>query len=269
MKVRPRILALALLLLPRSAQTADRVGYLAEFQSVVECPKSNVLQLSDKPRDLHVGDTVVTRDAPAGQGTARAYLEDKMVVTIDRKSELTIGTLDPEVGSVATAIALRFGAVRVYARQGTTCRVSTSTAVATCHGTDFIVTFDPNSQETDVLVLSGVIEFHGVGAAATDTVTLRAGEMSRVLPGQSPSPPKAADGATVASRTSGMELIGHGTTERLTFGTDLLAGNTVLAEDQPPLRAFPDPWSGPSLDEAPGDQANPLFPVPGNLMISY
>jgi hypothetical protein len=260
--------ALLLILLPRLCAATEVVGYLAEFSDVVECPRPDVLRQTEKPRDLHVGDTVVTRDVADRRGTARAFLADRQTIALAGDSELLIGGLDAPAGMRSTAVRLNRGRVRVYVSEGADCRIETPAGVVTCRHTDFVVAVDARTQAMDVLVIDGVVEVTGRGPAAGPPVTVLPYQMLHVAVGAAPGLPQAAGDAVRARYTTGLQLIGYGTSERLPWGLELAHGSRVLVVDRPSGRR-PNPWGRDFPQEQPGTIANPLFGVPGSLQVDY
>jgi hypothetical protein len=249
-----------------AAQEPREVGYIREFDVVVESPRSaGLVKNTDLNRRLHVGDSVVTRNLGEQRGRARAAFINDSVVLIAGESELLIG--DPHTPQgFRTAVRLDGGKIRVFASEGADCLVTTPNgAEAKCFGTDFVVSYDDGVME--VFVLSGVVL---VGAAGSrgDPVAVHAYEMTRVVAGRAPTQPAVADDALAAQFTAGLELIGQGVSERLPFGSDLLAGAEVLPADRWIGRGGRRPWDG-YREEQPGSLAPPLFPVPGFLEVTY
>ena len=264
--------ALLLLLLPPPA-AADVVGYLAEYADVVECPNDVVLLQTEKPKDLHIGDAIVTRDVTKDptnlHGTARAFLQDSQTILIGGNTKLLIGGIDTPDGMRSTGIRLDEGRIRLFAREGTACRVDTPAGVVECRGTDFIVVVDPRTGETIVFVISGAVEVRGVGAASASRLTVHAYELTRIAPGQAPSQPTVPDETAVNQFTGDLEVVGQATSERLPFGRELVAGTRVLVTDQPDLGARLNPWGPEYMQEQPGTLGSPLFGVPGALQVDY
>jgi hypothetical protein len=258
-----------LLLLARPAAAADVIGYLAEYSDVVESPRHAVLLQSHKPKDIHVGDTIVTKDAAPNQGRARAFFQDSQTVLIAGNTELFIGSYDTPDGMRSTRIRIDPGRIRVFAKEGTACRVETPAADITCTGTDFIVVVDPRSKATDVYVISGSVAVRGVGEASGTQVAVHAYQLAHIAPGQAPSRPTVPAQAAVNPYMAGLEVVGQATSERLAFGGELLDGTRVLIRDRPDRAPVPRPWGDEYAQEEPGTLGQPLFGVPGALIVEY
>jgi hypothetical protein len=260
------LLALLVLALPARAEV---VGYLAEFSDTVNCPGDKALLQSNKPKDLSVGDKIVTKEAADRHGAARALFKDRQTVLIGSNSELLIGEIDTPEGMHSTSIRMDVGRIRVFARDGTHCHIETPGGVVECQGTDFIVVVDPNTHDTAVLVISGAVTVTGTGAASGARITVHAYELTRIAPGQAPGQPAVPDQATANRYSAGLELVGLATSERMPFGNELLAGNRVLVADQPDRGPRVNPWGREYIQEEPGTIASPLFAVPGSLQVNY
>ncbi|MEO8600957.1 MAG: FecR family protein [bacterium] len=260
---------LLLLLVPQRGAAAELVGYLAEFSDVVYCPRDAApLRQSEKPRDLHFGDAVITRDAPERSAAARVFLADRQTIAIAGNSELVISGVDTPDGMRSTSVRLNSGRIRVYVSPGAHCQVETPAAVVTCRHTDFVVAVDASTHATDVVVIDGIVEVRGVGPGADHPVTVLPYQMLHVAVGGPAGQPSVVGDAARARYSAGLDLIGDGTSERLEIGQRLADGSEVLTVDRPDPPSS-EPWEPGPRQEQPGTIANPLFGVPGNLIVDY
>ncbi len=259
---------LLVMLLPQLCAAAEVVGYLAEFSNVVESPRSAILAQSDKPRDLHLGDTVITKDSVDERGAARVYLANRETISLAGNSELVIGDMETPDGMRSTTVQLNYGRIRVYVSPGSHFQVQTAAGVVTSRHTEFVVAVERDSQAMDVVVIDGVVEVSGIGAVAAAPVAVCSYMMLHAAAGQRLGAPSLVSAAGRTQFTAGLELIGHGTSERLSFGRELLDGSGVLVVDRPE-RQRPHPWGPDPRQEQPGSIGDPLFGVPGSLVVDY
>lgn len=170
-----------------SAQDAERAG---EIRHVI--PTGHILRGADPPRPAARRDEVRWQDRirTEARGRARIGLDDGSVLNVGSDSELAILQHDP--AAQRTALELQYGRVRAnvvrLARPDAKFEVRTPVATAGVIGTRFILIRYADYDE--ILCLEGQVRLRNSDPAVTGEEIVRAGEFSRVRPGQAPTPPE-------------------------------------------------------------------------------
>lgn len=149
------------------------------------------------------GDAVICSD----QARAKIKMEDGNEINISPSSHVLIETYQSDIASNKRKVLLNLlkGRVRVttatedmyigQAKDGeaNTFLVQTKSAVAGVRGTDFLVTYVNETQETEVATFRGKVEFGlpGAGGSIRNFVQVSAGQQTHVASnGQSPEKPR-------------------------------------------------------------------------------
>ncbi|MFA6451020.1 MAG: FecR family protein [bacterium] len=145
---------------------------------------------------LQVGDSIKT----GPNSKARIVLEDGASILIGPLSLFTISnvTVNDENGERKTSFALDSGKARSNVNKmkttDSTFEVTTPTAVAAVRGTDFLVEIDSETQDSDVTVFDGEVEFgSALPGKAGERVRLFKDQISRIGRNRGPDKPRKLD----------------------------------------------------------------------------
>lgn len=140
-------------------------------------------------KDLRPQDLVRTGSG----GTARVVLDDGSVVVLSSGSLLRIDEMGTKDGRPRVLLRLLGGQVRatVTKTYGAAGRfeVETPTAVVSVRGTEFIVTYDTASADSEVICIAGTVEVLGVLGVLGRPVVLEPGMGTTVRKGAFPAAP--------------------------------------------------------------------------------
>lgn len=141
---------------------------------------------------LQVGDSIKT----GANSKARIVLEDGASLLIGPLSMFTISsvTIDDATEKQNASFSLDSGKVRSNVNKlgtaGSTFEVKTPTAVAGVRGTDFMVEIDPDTEDSDVTVFDGEVEFGSPQEARESRVRIGKDQGARIGRGGRPGKPE-------------------------------------------------------------------------------
>jgi hypothetical protein len=249
-----------------AAAGAAEVGTLAAAEGSTEVQHEGRWSPAKIGDPVQVGDAV--RTGPDGR--ARIVFQDDTVLNVGNSSFLVIDrqVFDPEQGGSRSLMKLLRGRVRAlvseyYERPGSSYEVETATAVAGVRGTEFIVEYDPESFETEVVGVSGTVQVNSVLDRARHGVYVTAGELSTVRRGQLPGPPPRLDEKTFRQYLEGLEFIGFGRPESLTNQSAIVTGVQVAEPEKAPLATA---FEGAPQTERPERDASTLIDQPPDVV---
>ena len=247
---RLRLTALIALLLTwlAPAAGAQAVGSIASIDGSAEIGRAGAWT------PAVIGATVGLHDElrTGRPGRLCVVLQDDSVLNIGDDSHLVIEeqVFDPAKGTFRTVIRLLQGKVRplvsaYYERPKALYEIETPTAVVRVHGTEFVITYDPVAEVSDVVGVAGRVSVNSVRDRIGHTVFITAQESTRVARGKFPTPPQRLPDRLFRQYIEGLEFIGGGRAISLTTGNAVLKGASV----PPPDRAGAQP--GPAVSAAP------------------
>ncbi len=230
-------LIVGLLAFAVSAVAAQEVGTVASIEGSAEIGREGAWRAAALGGPVNLGDTVRT----ATPGRVRIVFQDDSVLNIGDSSELVIDqqVFDPNAGQMQSVIKLLRGKVRAlvseyYERTGASYEIETVTAVSGVRGTEFIVSYDAERGETEVIGINGRVEVNSVLDRARNSVFVTAGEITEVAEGQLPTRRPRLEDQRFRQYLEGLEFIGTGRPESLTANHPVLGGVSVPAPDRAP-----------------------------------
>lgn len=258
-------LAAFLLLAVPVRGAGEGVGSVASLEPLVEIGRADTWTEATAGSSLEVGDAVKT----GRPGRARIVFRDDSVMNIGEDSHVVIDEqlFDPAQGTAESVFNLLRGKVRTlvsdYYREPTThFEVQTDTSVSGVRGTDFIVTYDPDRQVTEVVGVSGVVVVRSVLIPVGETVLIHSREITTIARGQYPTPARRLEDEEFRQYIEGLQFAGGGLPESTALDHPLLGGATV----PPPDRAGPLSAAAPPASSAGPVSiiAGPTGAVPGD-----
>jgi len=243
--------SVALLLTLAAPAWAQEIGTAAEVVGTVEIVRGGTRVAVTLNTAINTGDEIQT----GTPGRAVFVFKDSNVLIVTDNSHVRIdehtlrsdGTVDKSV------VQLWQGKARAlvsdsYRAANATYEVHTPTAVIDVQGTEFVMTYDPVAEVTDVVGVSGTVRvLTPTGTAARGAVLVTTQELTTIAKGDLPTPPKYIPDTRFRGYLDGLEFIGAGRPETLTGGT-LMAGGVVHPPEK--AAAFPSP---PAVRGEPGD----------------
>ena len=236
--IRLRLLSLAagMLLLAAQAALAQEVGTIAAAEGQGEIGRGGTWTAATTGAAVQLGDQLRT----GRPGHMRVVFQDDSVVTLSDDSVVSIDrqVFDPDHGKAESLLGLLQGKLSTlvgdyYHRPGAVYEVKTPTAVGGVRGTEFAVTFDPDSEVTEVIGISGHVVVHSVIDPTGPGVLLTAHETSTVEPGKLPTAPRRLDDTIFRQELEGIDFIGLSGGSSLTaIAHGLQAGATVPPPDR-------------------------------------
>lgn len=160
-----------------------------------------VIDAQNKATAVRVGSKILPGETVTSGPDSRAkiVMSDRNVINISPGTTLKIEKYEnnPKTGEKNVLINLQEGKARTnveqkYDGEKSKFQIRTPTAVAGVRGTQFLVSFDPGSQLTQVVTLRGAVSFASLDApAGAQAVMVRKGESTSMAPGaEAPEPPK-------------------------------------------------------------------------------
>jgi len=135
---------------------------------------------------------------------------------------------DPR-GPLARFLLMRGRASALVGKTSAGYEIKTPTAVALATGTRFVVTYDPATDLTEVVSVSGRLRVSGLDG---HEVWVSAREITSVAKNKPPTPPRPLTEEQFRQYTEGLEFIGGGRAESLTTHSPLQAGKEVPPPDR-------------------------------------
>jgi FecR protein len=225
------ILALLSLLLAR-VSWAQEIGTIGQITGSVEIGRAGTWTAATVGAPLNLHDEVRTGEP----GRLMVVFRDDSVLVVGDGSHVRIDEqiFDPTGGKFRSVMRLLQGKLRAlvseyYERPQATYLIETGTAAVGVRGTEFVITFDPVADVTDVVGVSGRAEVHSVIDLVKHGVFLTAREITTVARGRLPTPPQRLTDEMFRQYLEGLEFIGGGRAESLTSAQPLFA-NTVVPE---------------------------------------
>jgi len=277
---RLQVLVVALLVILARASLAQDIGNIALLEGTVEIGRGSTWTAASIGTAIGVGDQVRT-DA---RGRARIVFQDGSVLNLGANTQVGIEqqSTDANKGTWSSRIRLVKGRIRplvsdYYQRSGSVYEIETPTAVAGVRGTEFVMTYDPVGDVSQVAGMTGTVAVHSVMDRRRRGVVITADQLTVVARGKFPTPPERIPSNLFREYIEDLQFIGTGRSG--SAGQALLASRTVPPPDRPgpllmqpgdrPLPGQPqgldhDPSSG-GLIEQPGSSVQPH----GNLGIHF
>jgi len=213
----------------QAATVAEADGAGPTFGTIGTAPASQI----EIGSTLSVGQPLIT----ASGSRVLLVLGDGSVVAVGPSTEVEIAELRLAPATPArTRLRLQRGAIRavVSPEAGAESRfqVDTPTGLARARGTEFLVTFDPVADVSQVVGISGTAAVHSVLDPAARGVLVTAGELTSVPRGRYPTPPQKLTETVFRQYLDSLAFIGGGKAEGLAAVDPLLAGAVVPPPDQ-------------------------------------
>lgn len=146
--------------------------------------------------DLKAGDLIRSGTG----GSARVLFDDGSVAVLASASLLRLDEMGKKDGRPRVLLRLLGGQVRASVVRGSgRFEVETPTAVVTVHGTEFIVTYNTDTAESEVVCVQGSVEVLGVLGVLGKPVILETGMGTVVRKGAFPAPPSPVPAEKLAS----------------------------------------------------------------------
>jgi len=218
---------------------AQEVGTVASLEGQAEIGRGGTWQPATVGAAIHTGDELRT----GTPGHLRIVFQDDSVVTISDGSHLVVDqqVFDPNRGVARSLLELLRGKVRslvgeYYHTVGNTYEVKTPTAVCGVRGTEFVTSYDSDTETTEVIGISGHVEVHSILDPTGPGVLITAHEVTTVQRGRMPAPPQRVEDSLLRQRLEGIQFVGV-RTEGLAAGSALRAGTTVAPPEHAPASA--------------------------------
>jgi hypothetical protein len=221
---------------------AEEVGTIAELEGTAEIGQAGIWTMASIGATVAQGDTIRT----GRPGRLRVVFRDDSVLTAADGSEITVDEqiIDAHRGVARSVFALVRGKVRAlvseyYSQPGAAYQIQTANAVVGVRGTEFVISFDPTGEATDVVGVEGRVEVHSVLDLGGHAVFVTAREISSVSRGRYPTPARRLDDELFRQYLDKLAFIGSGKAESLVAVSPQVSGATVPEADR--VSAIPGP----------------------------
>jgi hypothetical protein len=179
---------------------------------------------------VQMGDQLAT----GRPGRMKVVFPDDSVLTVSEDSRVTVDdqVFSADAGKARSVFGLLRGKVNAavseyYRNPGNSYEIKTETAVAGVRGTEFAMTFDPDSALTEVTGIHGVVSVRSLNDLEGEGVLVTSNESTTVQRGQLPSAPKRINERLFRERIEGFEFVGHGRPESLVNAAAIASGGAV------------------------------------------
>jgi len=229
-----RVAVLAVLL-SAAATRAQEVGTIAALDGSAEIGRGAARIPAVIGAAIYQGDDLRTGEP----GRMRVVFQDDSVLTVSDNSRIVV---DEQVfkatqGKARSVLGLLQGKVSAlvseyYHQPGSAYQIKTATAVAGVRGTEFVMVYDPRTQQTDVAGVNGYVEVRSLFERGGRGVVITAGELTTVARNAVPSAPQRLSNPMFRQYMEGVDFIGGGASESLTMKNALVAGQSVPPPDR-------------------------------------
>jgi hypothetical protein len=228
-------IAILAVLLSAAAARAQEVGTIAALEGTGEIARGSTRLAAALGAAVHQGDELRT----GNPGRVRIVFQDDSVLTVSDGSRVVVDeqVFNPSQGRSRSLFGLLQGKVSAvvseyYHQPGSSYQIKTATAVAGVRGTEFVVVYDPRTQQTDVAGVNGYVEVRSLFERGGSGVMITAGELSTVARNAIPSAPQRLSKPMFRQYMEGVDFIGAGASESLTVNNALVAGQSVPPPDR-------------------------------------
>lgn len=229
-----RLLLVLLLLLARGT-LGQGVGTIAGLEGSVEIGRAGTWTAAVMGAPVRVKDGLRT----GRPGRVQVVLQDDSVLNLGDDSALVIEeqVFDPAKGTFRSLLRITKGKVRVliseyYKRANAVYEIDTPTAVVGVRGTEFVITYDPVSDTSEVVGVAGRVNVNSVRDRVGNAVVVTVQEITTVRRGAYPSVPQRLPDKLFRQYIEGLQFIGGGQSESMTAGNPLLTGALVPQSDR-------------------------------------
>ena len=164
---------------------------------------------SQKATPAHVGAKVFQGDSilSGDDSSAKIVMSDRNVIVISANSKITIQQYLSDDAEKKVELQLDVGQIRVnvekqYDGEKSTFNVITPSGVAGVRGTDFLSSYDPKTEKSEVITFSGTVAVgeKGPGSSILNPVFVKKGESVVHARGQKPGKPRALTNAELQQK---------------------------------------------------------------------
>ena len=205
-------LTLSLTLPSVSNAKETEIGTVASIDGTAEIGRDGNWTAAAVGAPIHADDLLRT----GKPGHMRVVFDDDSVLTLGDASELTVSdhVFSPSTGETRSLVDLLSGTVNAvvseyYKNPNAAYEVKTKTATAGVRGTEFVVSYEPGEEITEVIVVDGRVEVTSVVGDVENSVFLTANEVSYVRQGESPSAPNRYEENLLRQRLDNIDFIGE------------------------------------------------------------
>ncbi|MCK6553139.1 FecR family protein [Candidatus Binatia bacterium] len=199
-------LSVAFLLAPVTA-TAQTVGTIAALDGTAEVGREGAWTPAALGAEVHAGDAL--RTGPSGR--VLLSLGDE-ALNIGEDSEVLLERLAPaDVAESTSKVKLERGSLRTVVSDQRAARsrfeVVTPVAIAAVTGTEFVMTYDPVAEVSDVVGVAGTVQVHSNRWPTRRGVAVTAQEVSTIRRGAAPSRPTRIADASFRQYIEDLEIV--------------------------------------------------------------
>ncbi len=204
--------ALSIFLPAISEAKETEIGTVASIEGTAEIGRDGSWLAAEVGAPIRADDILRT----GKPGHLRIVFDDDSVLTLGESSELTVSEHDfaPKEGKSRSLVDLLSGTVNAvvseyYKNPNAEYEVKTKTATAGVRGTEFVVSYEPGEELTEVFVVDGRVEVTSLVEDVQNTVFLNANEVTYVREGELPSPPNRYEEGVLRQRLDNIDFIGE------------------------------------------------------------
>lgn len=232
--------ALAVILLTLAVRVcAQEVGTVAAVEGMADIERGGVRTRTQNGAAILLGDQLWT----GRPGRLRIVFQDDSLLTLDDDSHVSVDehVFDPAAtGKVQSLLGLLQGKVAAvvsdyYHQSGARYEIKTRNAVAGVRGTEFSISYDPHSDVTEVVGISGVVSVHSAVDPSAPGILVTASEATTVVAGEPPSRPRRLDESLIQQEQRQIQFMGTGWLESVSNAHPVGSGATVPQPDRAPV----------------------------------
>lgn len=218
------------------AQAQSEAGTVAAVVGTLQLQRGGAWQNAGIGAPVFVGDRLRT----SATDRAKVVFSDDSVLDVGPDTEVL---LDKQVFDAAThrfqsLLRLAKGKIRAwvseyYHEPHARYEVETPTAIAGVRGTEFIASYNPNSEVTEIVGIADQVEVVGKLAVIGSGVQVGPRLHTEVQKGRFPTAPQRLDDAELQQYLEGLDIVGTGRRDGLNVFHPATVGRVLAATDVP------------------------------------
>jgi len=187
---------------------------------------------------IAVGDQLRT----GNPGRMRVVFRDDSVLVLSDDTTLVVDEQVFDPGATESVFNLLQGKLRsvvshYYGTAGSSYEVRSASAVAGVRGTEFVMTYDPLTGESEVVGIHGVVTVNSMVDPTGPGLLVTANEVTAIAPGERPSPVEPADPEMMRQLLHDMEFFGVSGRTSAIGASAVVAGASVPQPGRAPVGA--------------------------------
>jgi hypothetical protein len=218
------------------ARGQSESGTVVAISGTLRVQRAGVEQTASIGAPLFSGDRLTT----GATDLAKLVFQDDSVLDVAANTTVRLDRqiFDPKVHRVQSLVRLDRGKVRAwvsehYREPKARYEVETPTAIASVHGTEFVVLYNEQAERTEIVGIVDTVEVAGKLALIGGLVQVGPQFYTEILKGRVPSAAERLEDARFSRYVEGLDIVGTGRRDGLSVMHPAVAGRLLAPQDLP------------------------------------